>query len=275
MAAECLAQAQRDADLRGRPRLRTENPFRSTPPSLAHPQRQQASPKIAQLDACPSRPRRTYHLYAVEAGTPARDQHPDDFARPQPAKCPLPSRVPAPSRHHRSRSPLRPAGRRRLPGSIARPGRRSLDPPAIETAISSLLVWGLLVWGRAPRPSRRSKAPQRTAFGWDRSVFPARATPNPKYAPTRFSSCGEGTPRMQAVALLTWGQPPSAVQAERSSAGFREGHGFRGLAQAFPMHKAGALPFSRSLREGGAFRGPSVTARLVDFVFQVPQANHG
>jgi len=35
--------------------------------------------------------------------------------------------------------------------------------------------------------------------------------------------------------------------------------------------KAGALPFSRSLREDGAFRGPSVTARLVDFVFQLAQ----
>src|ERR1700674_6040341 len=39
--------------------------------------------------------------------------------------------------------------------------------------------------------------------------------------------------------------------------------------------KAGALPFSRSLREGGAFRRLSVTARLVDFELQVPQANHG
>jgi hypothetical protein len=34
------------------------------------------------------------------------------------------------------------------------------------------------------------------------------------------------------------------------------------------MTKPGALPFSRSLREGGAFRGLPVTARLVDFVFQ-------
>jgi hypothetical protein len=38
-----------------------------------------------------------------------------------------------------------------------------------------------------------------------------------------------------------------------------------------PHTKAGALPFSRSLREGGAFRGPSVTARLVDFVLQIAQ----
>jgi len=33
--------------------------------------------------------------------------------------------------------------------------------------------------------------------------------------------------------------------------------------------KVGALPFSRSLREGGAFRGQPATARLVDFVFPV------
>jgi hypothetical protein len=44
-----------------------------------------------------------------------------------------------------------------------------------------------------------------------------------------------------------------------------------GLAHALPHTKAGALPFSRSLREGGAFRGLSVTARLVDLVLQIDQ----
>jgi len=34
------------------------------------------------------------------------------------------------------------------------------------------------------------------------------------------------------------------------------------------MTKAGALPFSHPLREGGAFRGLPVTARLMDLVFE-------
>ena len=52
----------------------------------------------------------------------------------------------------------------------------------------------------------------------------------------------------------------------------RRGNCQRGWPLLSPhSQKAGALPFSRSLREGGAFRGLSVTARLVDFVFQVAQ----
>jgi len=36
-------------------------------------------------------------------------------------------------------------------------------------------------------------------------------------------------------------------------AGGSERYPIGGLAQTFPMHKAGALPFWRSVREGGAF----------------------
>ena len=42
------------------------------------------------------------------------------------------------------------------------------------------------------------------------------------------------------------------------------------MAHAFTTHKTGALPFSRSLREGEAFTSLSVIARLVELVFHSP-----
>jgi len=47
-----------------------------------------------------------------------------------------------------------------------------------------------------------------------------------------------------------------------------------GWPRLSPDKKNSALPFSRCLREGGAFKGLPVTARLVDAVFQ-PERNLG
>jgi hypothetical protein len=48
--------------------------------------------------------------------------------------------------------------------------------------------------------------------------------------------------------------------------------GLHGGWPSFPYaQKAGSLPFSRFCERGGAFRGLCVTARLVDFGFQVVQ----
>ena len=41
------------------------------------------------------------------------------------------------------------------------------------------------------------------------------------------------------------------------------------------MNKLGAPSFSRSVREGGDFKGPPVTARLADFMSQVAQGRSG
>jgi hypothetical protein len=70
------------------------------------------------------------------------------------------------------------------------------------------------------------------------------------------------------AAAMSAKSPPSRIEREKDGApGFVRGE-TPGPAPLSLMTKMGALPFSRSLREGGAFRRVPVTARLVDCVFQ-------